>query len=207
MSNIKDDPRIRLLNRLYARKRKDLQEKKTLVLADAPHSAGAGPSTQARSQRQPCSSGTPAASWSCSALLCARLGAGSARAVSESSPLVPPPRLTHGSFSSLAAAVLSQHADGRTVDELLQFIESKADGGADGGKGGGKGKKKKTKKKAAVGGKELSPEEPQEDDEPGPSNRRAQTRRRRGRIALGILLACTPLKLKREHCTCASARL
>lgn len=52
--------------------------------------------------------------------------------------------------------------DGRSVDELLQFIESKADGGD--GKGG-KGKKKKGKKKGAggqdqhdgSGGEEASP--------------------------------------------------
>lgn len=34
VSNIKDDPRIRLLNRLYARKRKDLQERKAVTMGE-----------------------------------------------------------------------------------------------------------------------------------------------------------------------------
>lgn len=56
VTNIKDDPRIRLLNRLYAKKRQDLQQRRAVThgepgsvsqqekqaRAAAPHSRGAG---------------------------------------------------------------------------------------------------------------------------------------------------------------------
>ena len=42
VTNLKDDPRIRLLNRLYARKRRDLQEKKLLPAAADPAAAMPG---------------------------------------------------------------------------------------------------------------------------------------------------------------------
>ncbi|KAL4860241.1 GABA transporter 1 [Chlorella vulgaris] len=128
------DPRVRLLNRLYSKRRKELQQRKQQAAA----LAGAG--EQAQQAQQLLLTGGSSGSGS---------GSGSGSAVRAAGEQV---LAAQQQQQQQQQAQQQQEQDERSLDELLSFIES-SNGGSSGGKGagpkvgGGSSKSKKKKGK------------------------------------------------------------